>query len=288
MCEAAMSIEFGDDRLKQAREGLKESKGTESEWRTAASAFLSLIDDPATAVGYLQKSLEVYPKSALLHYLKGRALAGSDQPSKAAESYQAALKLVPKYVAAKIALAVLQAQQETGYDEAVASLDTILQSNPNNLQALIERARLKARHGKDADGAAADAQRVTGELSDKAGRGQIGWAHLVLAQVSRQKQTFSSMSTALDEAIKSPPPSDSFFAYELAGELMFLYRRADAFHQMKGALELKAKEPRYLQRMARILLDLDDPRLADPYLKAAPARINNIHQAANRHPGQIC
>ena len=272
MCDAAMSIEFGDDRLKQAREELEASKGVDSEWRTAANAFLALMDDPERAAGYLQKGLEVYPDSALLHYLKGRALAASGDPERAGESFQAALKSAPNFVAAKVYLAMLVGQSEDRMAEAVNMLDEVLQKDPGNVQALIERARLRARHGKELSVAADDARRVTGDLAEKAGKGQVGWAHLVLAQVARQGGQLKETSAELDQAAQSPPCCDSTFAFELAGEMMRLSRMADAHAQMQRALELKPKKAEFLQRMARVLLELDDPGEAATYLERAPAR----------------
>ena len=273
MCDAAMSIEFGDDRLKQARTELEESKGTDSEWRTAANAFLALMDDPERAAGYLQKGLEVYPRSALLHYLKGRALAVSGDLERSGESFQAALKEAPNFVAAKIALAVLVGQQADRFGEAVGMLDAVLQGESGNVQALIERARLRARHNKELALAADDARRVTSELESKAGKGQLGWAHLVLAQVARLKGGHTAMSSELDQAAQSPPCCDSSFAYELAGEMMQLHRLDGARAQLARALELKPKQPEYLQRMARVLLEADDPTGAATYLQSAPARL---------------
>lgn len=272
MCDAAMSIEFGDDRLKQAREALEGSKGVDSEWRTGANAFLALMDDPERAAGYLQKGLEVYPDSAILHYLKGRALAASGDPERAGESFQAALKSAPNFVAAKVNLAMLVGQSADRMAEAVGMLDEVLQKDPGNVQALIERARLRARHGKELSVAADDARRVTGDLAEKAGKGQVGWAHLVLAQVARQGGQLKETSTELDRAAQSPPCCDSTFAYELAGEMMRLSRMADAHDQMQRALELKPKKAEFLQRMAHVLLELDDPGEAAPYLERAPAR----------------
>lgn len=272
MCDAAMSIEFGDDKLKTAKEQLERAKGTDSEWRTAASAFLSLMDDPASAEGYLRKAIEVYPESAILPYLRGRALAATEAREKAAESYGAALKLEPKYVAAKIALATLVGQQQSGYADALRALDEILGASPDNVQALIERARLRTRHAKELDSAAADARRVVGDLASKAGAGQVGWAQLVLAQIGWLEKKLPAASSALDAAAQSPPCCDSSFRYELAGELMKHYRMADAEKQLKRALELKPKQPEYLQRMARVLLELDDPSGAGTYLQNAPAR----------------
>ncbi len=272
MCDAAMSVEFGEDRLKAARDTLEKAKGTDSEWRTAANAFLALTDEPQRAEGYLQKGLEVYPESALLHYLRGRALAASEAPEKAREAYRSALKLVPRYTAARIALAVLEGQQASGYADASRALDEILRAEPDNLQALVERARLRARHGKELTEAAADARRVVGELASRAGRGQIGWAHLVLAQLAAQAKQFPAMGTELDLAIKSPPCCDSSFRHETAGELMKLFRMGDALVQLDAALKLKPKQPEYLQRLARVLLDLDDAAGALAQLQNAPAR----------------
>ena len=273
MCDAAMSIEFGEDRLKQAREALQATKGTDSEWRTAANAFLSLMDDPEGAAGYLKKGLEVYPDSALLHYLKGRALAASGEVERAGESFQAALKAAPKFAAARIALADLVGQNADRLSDATGMLDTVLQGDSGNVQALIERARLRARYGKELEVAAEDARRVTSELQEKAGKGQRGWAHLVLAQVSRLKGQYGTTATELDQAAQSPPCCDSSFAYELAGEMMQMFRMDDARAQTARALELKPKQPEYLQRMARVLLEMDDPAGASTYVATAPARL---------------
>ena len=278
MCDAAMALEFGDDRLKSVRELLERTKGSDSEWRTAAHAFLALMDDPMRAEGYLVKGLEVYPESAILHYLRGRALAASDAPEKAAEAFKAALKLAPKYVAARIALVALEGQSPSAYAEAMRALDDIVAADKDCVQALIERARLRARHGKDLEEAAADARRVTGDLSSKAGHGQVGWAHLVLAQVEalaegkKDKARWAAVGEELDAAIKTPPCCEAAFRHELAGELMKVFRMAEAQAQMKEALALKPKQAEYLQRMARVLIELDDPAAALVQLQAAPAR----------------
>ncbi len=272
MCDAAMSVEFGNDELKAARDFLEKSKGSDSEWRTAANAFLALMDDPARAEGYLIKGLEVYPQSALLHYLQGRALAARGELQKAAKSYQGALKIEPRYIAAHISLAVLQGTAEQGFSDALTTLDEILQKTPDNIQALIERARLRARHNKETDQAATDARRVIEELAKKAGKGQIGWAHLVLAQVARVSHRYMDTVEALKQATESPPCCDSTFRFELAGELMSLHRMSGAQVQMEQALQLKPKQTEYLLRMGRILLELEDPQHAATYLLKAPAR----------------
>ena len=272
MRAAATAIEFGDDRLTEAKKLLKQTKGSDSEWRTAAQGYLSLIDDPASASGYLKKSAEVFPKSAILRYLHGRALAATGELQAGAERYQAALKLQPKYVAAKIQLAVLLGTQSSGYERGTAALSEILRTTPDNVQALIERARLGTKHSKGLSQAEADASRITGPLAEKAGRGQIGWAQLVLAQVARLRGKAASMTAALDAAIKAPPCCDSEYRFELANELIKLYRFNDADKQMRAALALKAKHPQYLQRMARVLLDMEKPGQAADYLRRAPAR----------------
>jgi tetratricopeptide (TPR) repeat protein len=179
---------------------------------------------------------------------------------------------VPDYVAPKLALAVLEGQTEEGFATAESQLSEVLDNKPDNVQALIERARLRAQHKENLEGAEQDARRIVTDLAEKAGKGQVGWAHLVLARTSRLRGDFTSMSANLDHAIDNSPPADPAFAYKLAGALMQLYRMVDAFEQMDRALNLRPKKPAYLQRMARVLLELDDPIKATPYIKAAPAR----------------
>jgi len=270
--EAARAIELGDERLKAAQEALKQLRGTESEWRTAAQGYLALLEDPDWTVGYLHKGLEVHPESAILHYLKGRALAVSGSQVQAAKSFQRSLDLAPGYLAARIALAVSKGQRSSGLAEAFHALDEITTSSPNNVQALIERVRLCLRYSKEIDRAVQDARKVTGELAPKASRGQLGWAHLLLAQVAGRQRRYEAMSAELDQAIKSLPCCNSFFPYEMAGELMKLYRMIDAHKQMRRALEIEPKKkPEYILRIARVLLELDDTVQAAAYLEAAPA-----------------
>jgi tetratricopeptide (TPR) repeat protein len=54
--------------------------------------------------------------------------------------------------------------------------------------------------------------------------------------------------------------------------MMAMYRMSDAQTQMARALELKPKQAEFLQRMARVMLELDSPAAAATYLKSAPAR----------------
>ena len=270
MCDTAMSIEFGEDRLDRARRELAATKGTDSEWRTAANAFLALIEDPGQVAGYLHKGLELYPRSALLRYLKGRALALTGSPQLARENFEAALKRAPNFVAAKTALANLMGDASGRLDEALTMLDAVLSKRPDNVQALIERAQLRTKHGKELDLAAQDARRVTIELASVAGGGQLGWAHLLLARIARLQNRMIGVSGALDMAARSPHCCDSSFSFQLAGELIGVFRMADARRQMTRALELKPKRPDYLLRMARVLLELDDPAGAAKRLAEAP------------------
>jgi tetratricopeptide (TPR) repeat protein len=271
MVDAALSIEFGLDRRGQAKKALDKTKGKDSEWRTAAQGFLALIDDPSSAVGYLQKGIEVFPKSALLRYLQGRALVASNKQQRGADAYQAALKVAPTFVSARLALASLIGLQDKGYDQAARMFDEVLKSHPGHIQALVDRARLRARHNKQLEAAIADMKRITSELASKAGRGQTGWAQLVLAQVYRRRGAIKEMSAALDAAVKSPPCCDASFRHELAGELMGLFRLRDAYGQQLAALGLNKAEPRFLQRAARLLLAMNRPDKAAEQLSKAPA-----------------
>lgn len=292
MCAAALAIDFGEDRRKEAQEALKATEGKESEWRTAAQSFLSRLDDPATSAGYLKKSAELYPKSALLHYLRGRALEATGRmDQEAADAYQKALKLSPSIVSARLALSLLVGKQPKGYERALADLDKVLKSDPDNVQALLTRVRVRVLHQRDLASAQADAARVTGELAKSASRGQLAWAHLVQAQIeSRRIQAMvqglkagdkdkvtlieaavQRLGQALDEAIKSAPCCDPRFRYELAGELMDVFRQREAHAQLAAALAFKARTPQLLLRAARGALELGSLAEAAKALDSAPS-----------------
>ncbi|MCK5797402.1 MAG: tetratricopeptide repeat protein, partial [Deltaproteobacteria bacterium] len=271
MVDAAISIEFGQDLRAKAKKALGKTKGRDSEWRTATQGFLALIADPSSAVGYLQKGIEVFPKSALLRYLEGRALVATEKDQRAADIFQAALKIAPDFVSARLALASLVGKQDKGYDRAAQIFNEVLKGHPGHVQALVERARLRARHNKEIDGAITDMKHIAGDLAAKAGPGQLGWAQLVLAQVNRQRGTIKGMASALDAAIQSPPCCDSFFRYELAGELMGLFRFRDAYGEMKQAIALNPHDPHYLQRAGRLLLAMGRTKEAAAQINKAPA-----------------
>ncbi|MCA9665678.1 MAG: tetratricopeptide repeat protein [Myxococcales bacterium] len=282
VCAAATSIEFGEDRIADAKKLIDATKGKESEWRKAARGYLMLMESPHKAAGYFRAAGETFPKSAILKYLHGRALALAGEIPEAGKAYQGALKLAPGYIGARIQLAVLLGTQDSGYERGAAALTEILGKHPKNIQALIERARLGARHGKDLRRARDDAEKVANQLAEKAGRGQIGWAQLVLSQVARRLGDVGRMSGALDAAIKAPPCCDAEYRYELAHELMVLFRRHEALAQMRAALSLNGERPSYLQRMARLLLDMGKAAAAEKYINKAPARAPETKLLAGR------
>jgi predicted Zn-dependent protease len=271
MCEAVAAYEFGEARVEKAQALLKRSSGSDSEWRTVAGGFLALLDNPTLAVGYLRKGTEIYPQSALLKYLRGRALAAAGEVEAAIEAYQSASKAAPGFAAAQIELARQIGQQPEQRAQAIEMLDSLLEKKPDHVRALLARARLRAENAKALDLALADAQRVSVELKEKASAGQLGWASLLTARIARAKGDVKQMSAALDAAIASPPCCDDEFSYELAGELQSLFRFAEAREQMKLALARRPKRPSYLQRIGRVLLALGKPKQAEPYIMAAPA-----------------
>ncbi|MBW2730857.1 MAG: tetratricopeptide repeat protein [Deltaproteobacteria bacterium] len=291
MCAAALAIDFGEDRRKEAQDALTATEGKESEWRTAAQSFLSRLDDPATLAGYLAKSAELYPKSALLHYLRGRALeATGSKDQEAVDAYQKALKLSPSIVSARLALALLVGKQAKGYENALVDLDKVLQKSPDNVQALLTRVRVRVLHHRDLASAQADAARISGELMKSASRSQLAWAHLVQAQIESQRiqaiaqglrtkdkdkiavmeAAVKRMGQALDEAIKSAPCCDCRFRYELAGELMGVFRLREAHKELGAALAFKARTSHLMLRAARCALELGKVDEAAKALDIAP------------------
>lgn len=271
MCEAAAAYEFGENRLASAKQALERSKGSDSEWRTVAGGYLALMEDPTVAVGYLKKGTEVYPDSALLAYLEGRALASAGSAEQAINSYREALKKASDFEAAQVALASHIGQTPGGFAQALDMLDALLRRQPNHVEALLARARLRTEQAKQLQEALADAHRVSDELKERASSGQRGWANLIVAKIARTRGDLKAMSAALDAAVAAPPCCDDEFSYEVAGELQSLFRLVEARGQMERALRHKPKHAAYLRRMGRILLDLGEPKAAEPYILAAPA-----------------
>lgn len=271
LCEAATAVDLGEDRRAAARAALRRLGSGDSEWRTAAEGYLALIEDPQTAAGYLKKGAEVYAHSALLRYLRGRALAAAGQADDADQAYREAITLAPGALAARVAHAVLLGSRSAGFSAAITELDAIVQAQPDHVPALLARARLRADQGVDLAAAAADAARTTSELARHTGRAQRGWAQLILAKIARQQNDVAAMQAALDAALATAPCCDAAFHDELAAELRTLHRWADVAAQAEVALRLAPRNGAYAQRLVRALLELGRPAAAASRLISAPA-----------------
>jgi tetratricopeptide (TPR) repeat protein len=80
------------------------------------------LDDPELAIEYCKEAVRWRPRFALAHANWGVALARLDQDAEAIEHYEAALRLDPDLVIARVYLAELLNERRL-YDEALAQLD---------------------------------------------------------------------------------------------------------------------------------------------------------------------
>lgn len=267
-CNAALAIDFGEPRLDAAEQQVKQVSARDSAWRTVAEGYLGLLRDPKQAAGYLRKGTEVYPKSALIHYLHGRALGQVNDDEQAQRSLERALKLRPDFVAARVALATLLGAED--FPDGARRLDQILRQHPNHRLALIARARLALHHRKDLKLARQQAQYVVKNPADQAGTRQVGWGHLLLASIDRAESESAAIDAAVDAALDAAPCCDTQFRFELAGALLSLHRYRDALRQISAALKFRSRHPAYLYRAARISLALRQPLHAEQMLMRAP------------------
>jgi tetratricopeptide (TPR) repeat protein len=80
------------------------------------------LDDPELAIAYCKEAVRWRPGFALAHANWGVALARLDQDAAAIEHYQAALRIQPELVIARVYFAELLHQRQL-YDEALVQLD---------------------------------------------------------------------------------------------------------------------------------------------------------------------
>lgn len=89
----------------------------------------------AAALTLLTKYSAEFPKDAGLRARLGDALFGSQQPNKAVESYEAALRIDPKYPGVPAKLATLYAMQNK-IDKAAVMYERAVKANPKDVQSL--------------------------------------------------------------------------------------------------------------------------------------------------------
>jgi len=89
----------------------------------------------AAAVTLLTKYSAEFPKDAGLRARLGDALFGSQQPNKAVEAYEAALRTDPKYPGVPAKLATLYAMQNK-IDKAALLYERAVKDNPKDVQSL--------------------------------------------------------------------------------------------------------------------------------------------------------
>ena len=92
------------------------------------------------AVAELQPLITRMPRNATLHFNLGRAYMGLNNPDKAREQLEAALRLDPHYAPAKLAWAELALERGEPAG-AVQATGEVLSEDPTNLAARLIRAR---------------------------------------------------------------------------------------------------------------------------------------------------
>jgi tetratricopeptide (TPR) repeat protein len=186
------------------------------------------------------------PKAALKHYREGmKALSGSDS-ARAVNEFGEAIKLYPKYYAARLELA-RELRLQKRFPEAEEALRPLKQIAPKQSEPYIERGIVLLAQGKR--GEAADELRVAVQLEETswAAHLYLGWAlletdgaraephfkraleldegkaaraHLALARLAQEKGQRGLAVEHLDAYVAlAPEASDAEAARKLAGSL---------------------------------------------------------------------
>jgi tetratricopeptide (TPR) repeat protein len=173
----AYEIEYGVDRPPElAACDAATYRGNRAEAGSCYSALLAGHDDPrikaeaARALGdrrgantFFQAALDRFPEDAAVRARWGNLFRETHQDNEAAKLYQESLGLDPRHVPAIVGLAAISA--ETFDERAREWLEDALELEPDNVAALLLRARMDLEEGvlADADASLARALSITAQ-----------------------------------------------------------------------------------------------------------------------------
>ncbi|HEX7455165.1 MAG TPA: XrtA/PEP-CTERM system TPR-repeat protein PrsT [Gallionella sp.] len=227
--------------------------GTSADMALIASSLQQRQFDKALkAIANLEKKK---PDNLLVHNLRGKALLGKGDTAGARKSFEQALSKNPVYFPAVASLVSLDLAEHKP-DEARKRLETLLSKDPNNLQALLALAELRARDGASLDEQAGlISKAVSGNPSDPAPRLALIGLYL------RNKEAKKALSAA-QEALAVLPDRPEIL--EAAGQAM------QAAGDSNQALAIYGK-------LATLL-----PKAVQPYLHMAEIHLATKNKDAAR------
>ena len=273
---AYASYQLGLDRRAEIGRQLAGGARSSGPWHAAAKAMQSLANGDAAAVTSLAEARQRHPKVAFLAFLQGRALELSGKIKEAQHAYDEALRLSPALALATIGKARLLAKERNGGPaRGAALLEALVTRAPKLVAARLARVALALDHQTAATSAQQHLERVLGPLKASATPGQLGWAHLLWAELAR-RQNISSLANTKSGALRRQRGSESIsvldrelaaaaanapccdFGFHLKAAALFaqLFRFSAALKQLQAAERLQARHPQLQLAMAQAYLEL--------------------------------
>jgi cytochrome c-type biogenesis protein CcmH/NrfG len=194
----------------------------------------------------LRNASSLMPKDAEPYYQQGLVYLVTNSPAPAVIALRKAIELNPKHSNAQVKLAelMLASRNQDLMTQAAAKIESVLESSPENPEAIDAMAQIEAGAGKPEDAAARLEELLTKLPSHL--KSSVALTRLKLAQNDRK-----GAEHVLIQAVASAPKSAP--ALQALGEFYLMVNRpADAEAQFRKALQLEPKNAHALLRLASL------------------------------------
>ncbi|MFH1130547.1 MAG: tetratricopeptide repeat protein [Pseudomonadota bacterium] len=251
LVEAAIPVEFG---VRGPNESAPE--GLEGEFAEAAAVYRKLAEGKLReAADRTTEARRQFPHSALLLYLQGKTDLLLGKADSAVAFLERAHQLEPQD-AMTLSLLGDGLAAEGDVEGAGKRYGQALKVNSDHVASLLSSVRVlkENRAGNSSDALSTLTSIIEGSWKEMASKGQLGWAHLLAADLMLATGTVEVANTHVQKARDNKPINDPVFLDEFCGVLIEMFKLDEAETLARESTLTMPGRPHPHFRMAQVFL----------------------------------